>query len=227
MQPTDSETLNGDSVMKRWLLNIVLAVAVVFFAARIYGIWTQPDPLLREPTENESGAPVPTPSRALARRPQPATHYDVIFEKNLFTSERGEPLEVAAVINAKTVEESRFAKNIALYGTLTQGDSHSALVSTGGHRRGGGDVTWVQVGDKLDQVTVVGIERDRIYVREGASTFEIRLVDRGHPSKKASAQRPRVPTVITTKAAAPERRIPSSEANAAPEDAAAPRNKAN
>ncbi len=194
--------------MKKWFLNLFLAAAVLFLGSRIYAIWSRPDPLPPAAAESRSRAAFPVSPPAAAHRLQPSTYYSEIAAKNLFSSDRGRTVETGSVVDAKAVEESRFAKNIALYGIVWREDRRSALVSMGSSPRAGAEYSWVQVGEKLGQVAVIGIEKDRIHVREGASTFEIRLDDRTHPSKKASVQRSQAPTVVTSKAAAPEPRRP-------------------
>jgi hypothetical protein len=190
--------------MNKWLLNGILAAAVIFFGTQIYQVWTRS-------SAPEEAAPAPSVSQkpplqqSPARRQMPESHYEVIPGKNLFAVERGEGAAAEPVVNPKTAEASRYAKNVALYGTLIQEDDRSALVGAGRSRRTGGDASWVRIGDKLDQITVVGIERDRIYVREGTSTFEIRLDDRDHPLKRTTVQRSAAPTVITSKGAVVEK----------------------
>ena len=198
--------------MKRWILNIFLAGVVFFFGGRIYGIWTQPSPPMRQRPQTVAHPPFPAVTPPVAHRAPPRSHYAPVISQNLFSRERGRITETGPVVNSKTVEESRFAKTIALYGTLIREDRRTALVSAGAGTRAGTELSWVQVGDKVNQVTVVGIEADRIYVREGASTFEIRLDDRDHPSKRAPlAQRAPGPTLITSTA-----RPVSSETRGAP-----------
>lgn len=197
--------------MKKWFLNLFLAAAVLFFGSRIYDIWSRTDPLPPETADSRPGAAYPVPPPPSVHRVQSPAYYDEIARKNLFSSQRGQNVAPETVADAKAVEESRFAKNIALYGIMARDDRRSALVSMGGNPRTGAEYSWVKVGDKLGQVTVVGIERNRIHVLEGSSTFEIRLDDRGHPSKKVAAQRTQAPTVVTSKEAAPDsRRVPPS-----------------
>jgi hypothetical protein len=192
--------------MRKWVLNLFLAGAVLFLGGRIYDIWSQPNPLPPETGDSRARAVYPVPPPPSVHRVQPSAYYDPIARQNLFSSERGQTVEAETVTNAKTAEESRFAKNIALYGIVSRDDRRRALVSMGSSARSGTDYTWVQVGDRLGQVTVVGIENDRIQVREGSSTFEIRLDDRGHPSKRTVAQRSQTPTVVTSKETAPDPR---------------------
>jgi hypothetical protein len=195
--------------MKKWVLNLVLAIAVLFLGGRIYDIWSQPPPLPPDTGDSRPLAAYPVPPPSPVHRVQPSAYYDPIVRQNLFSSERGQTVEEETVTSAKAAEESRFAKNIVLYGIVSRDDQRSALVSMGSSARSGTEYTWVQVGDRLGQVTVVGIENNRIQVREGSSTFEIRLDDRGHPSKRAVAQRSQTPTVITSKETAPDpRRVP-------------------
>lgn len=189
---------NGDGLMMKWILNVFLAAVVAFFAVNIYEIWTRPDPPAEDAAGTSGQKTVPSP-RASIRRQVPATHYDVIPQKNLFTVERGEGAGADPVVATKAAETSRYAKQIALYGVIVKEDDRSALLGSGRSRRSAGGVSWVRVGDRVGQVTVVGIETDRILVREGTSTFEIRLDSRDHPLKRSKVQQSQTPTVVTSK----------------------------
>lgn len=184
--------------MKKWILNIALAGLVVFFGFKIYQVWSRTDSAVQE--EKQTSAPRLKPARRPSvRRPAPASSYEIISSKNLFTKERGESVASGPVVNPKTADDSRYAKNIALYGVVIRNEMRSALIRSGRSRRDKNGPTWVQVGDKIDQVTVVGIEADRIYVKEGTATFEVKLDERDHPGKRTQAKRPDKPNIITSK----------------------------
>lgn len=184
--------------MKKWILNIALAGLVVFFGVKIYQVWSQPEIGLKKEEKTTAARPKPA-RRPSVRRPAPASSYEIISQKNLFTKERGESVTSGRVVNPKTADDSRYAKNIALYGVVIRSEMRSALIGSGKSRRKTNSPTWVQVGDKIDQVTVVGIEADRIYVKEGTATFEVKLDERDHPGKRTQTKRPDKPNVITSK----------------------------
>lgn len=212
--------------MKKWIFALALTALVIFFSVQIYSVWTRSGTAIEDGDSAPADPSAPN-GRKAAGKPAPASRYDVITGKNLFTKERGTSETEDPVVNPKASDASRYAKNIALYGVIIQSDSKSALVSSGKSRRSADAPSWVKVGDKIEQVTVVGIEADRIYVREGGSTFEVKIDDRDHPHKRAKIQRPARPTVISTKSVAkpaaqgktaePNASAPESESTAKPQ----------
>jgi hypothetical protein len=183
--------------MGKWILNILLSVLVLFFSARIVEVWTTTEP---PPPEERAGTAEPSAAveRKSVPRSHPKSHYDVISQKNLFDNNRQAGVPDTPIVAQKAVSESRFARTIALFGVVIDTDDRSALIGFKRSRQYKDKDFWVRVGDSIDQISIVGIESDRIYVREGTSTFEVKLDDRLLPQKRRPRKRIREPIVVTS-----------------------------
>ncbi len=184
--------------MVKWILNILLSILVLFFSAQIVDVWTAAELALPEERSSDAKPSVPVERRSV-RRPHPRSHYDVVSQKNLFDKNRQAGASDIPVVTQKAVSESRFAKTIALFGVIIENDERSALIGFDRSRRYKDKNIWIRVGDSINQISIVGIENDRIYVKEGTSTFEVKLDDRLHPQKRRPRTRSKQPIVITTR----------------------------
>lgn len=193
---------------KKWLFNIALMGMALFFAFKTYGVWHAPEPIT-EAVEKTPPKRIRTSQFINKRRVPPQDSYNVVTERNLFSRNRTEFVAEKEIVATKNPTQSRYAKRVALFGVFIEGDERLALISQAkiGKRAAKEDI-WVKVGDTINNLKVVGIERDRIYLKEGSNTYEITLYDRDHPQKR-KRKRPSQddgPTVISTKAGAPQKK---------------------
>jgi hypothetical protein len=183
----------------RWLIMLLLAALTVVFTVQAARTWLRPFQGYAVAETDEEAGKTRLPPLVKKRQP-PMSAYDVIATRNLFDQNRTEGEIGAQVGNLKNAETSRYAKRIGLFGVIIDDGEKMALVSKDMGRRGRDDYLWVRVGDQIDRLKVVGIERDRIYLQENGSRYEVLLSDQRNPNtgKRAKEEKRRGPTVIST-----------------------------
>jgi hypothetical protein len=207
MPPDHSQQPDMTMTGSRWLIMLLLAVLTVLFTAQAARIWLQPLQA-QGAVENEGEADKVLLPPVLKKRQPPKSAYDVIAARNLFDRTRTEGETGIQVGNLKGAETSRYAKRIGLFGVIINDGEKTALVNKDMGRRGGDDFLWVRVGDQIERLKVVGIERDRIYLQENGSRYEILLSDQRHANKRTRDEKDSGPTVIST--AVKPKKVPES-----------------
>jgi hypothetical protein len=199
---------------KIWLINISLAVFVVFFGIMSFDVWSKGDEPLPEIQTSKSPEKPPSGKKVIERAMPPESTYGVVVEKNLFSTNRSE------VIPEKQKKEGPLKiseKLIFLYGVVAMGDRKQALISnpepgSGAGKKPAPKDKWVKVGDTIGTFNVVDIQKDRITLADGPSNHEIFLYDKNKPARQTTvAEKPAAPTVVSTGPAAAGT-VPQSDA---------------
>ena len=183
--------------LKIWLINFLLAAFIVFFGIMSFDVWSKGDEVIPELQTGKSSEK-PLPAKGIIERAMPPeSTYEIVANKNLFSSNRSESLP------EKTGPLTISEKMIFLYGVVVTGDRKQALIRNpeSGPEAGEGRAKdkWVKVGDTLGKFSVADIRNDRIILTEGASTHEILLYDKNKPARQATVAQPlAAPTVIAT-----------------------------
>ncbi len=181
----------------RWLIILLLAALTVVFTVQAVRTWLRPfQSYAVAETDEETGKTRLPP--VVKKRQPPMSAYDVIATRSLFDQNRTEGEIGVQVGNLKDADTSRYAKRIGLFGVIISDGEKMALVTKDMGRRGRDDYLWVRVGDEIDRLKVVGIERDRIYLQENGSRYEVLLSDQRHPDKRTKEEKRQGPTVIST-----------------------------
>ena len=186
---------------KIWLINISLAVFVVFFGMMSFDVWSRGDETIPEiPSVKSPEKPLPG-KRIIERTMPPEPTYGIVAEKNLFSSNRSE------VIPEKQKKEGPLKiseKTIFLYGVVVMGDRKKALISNPdpgpvGGKKPASKEKWVAVGDTIGTFSVSDIRKDRIVLADGAGNHEILLYDKSKPARQVNvAEKPAAPTVVAS-----------------------------
>ncbi len=187
--------------LKIWLINISLAVFVVFFGMMSLDVWSKGDETVPE-VQTAKSSEKPQPAKTIIERTMPPdATYGIVAEKNLFAANRSE------IIPEKPQKEGPLKiseKQIFLYGVVVMGDRKKALISnpeTGpdaGKKPAPKD-KWVAVGDKIGTFSVADIRKDRIILADGANNHEILLFDKNKPARKTIAtEKSAAPTVVAS-----------------------------
>ena len=181
----------------RWLMMLLLAALTVVFTIQAARTWLRPfQGYAAAETDEETGKTRLPP--VVKKRQAPMSAYDVIATRSLFDQNRTEGEIGVQAGNLKDADTSRYAKRIGLFGVIINDGEKMALINKDMGRRGRDDYLWVRVGDQIDRLKVVGIERDRIYLQENGSRYEVLLSDQRHPDKRTKEEKRQGPTVIST-----------------------------
>ena len=185
---------------KIWLINISLAVFVVFLGVMSFNVWSKGDETIQETQTGKSSAN-PLPVKGIIERTMPPeTTYGIVADKNLFSSNRLESIPEKQKTGPLKISE----KMIFVYGVVVTDDRKQALISNPETEPQAGKKPakdkWVKVGDTIGNFRVADIRKDRIILAEGASTHEILLFDKNKPARQTTvAEKSTAPhTVVAT-----------------------------
>jgi hypothetical protein len=126
--------------------------------------------------------------------------YGVIVSKNLFSPDRMEP--VAEELRDEARETKLPGKKIYLYGVVLSDDYKLALITNPLRGKGERKDIWVHVGDKVDDLKVIEILKDRILLAKGLKEYEISLYDKNKPKRRGVSKSGKKPTVVVADAKA-------------------------
>jgi len=126
--------------------------------------------------------------------------YGVIVSKNLFSPDRMEP--AAESLRNETRETKLPGKKIYLYGVVLSDDYKLALITNPLRGKGERKDIWVHVGDKVDDLKVIEILKDRILLAKGLKEYEISLYDKNKPKRRGVSKSGKKPTVVVADAKA-------------------------
>ena len=179
---------------KIWLINLVLAVGVIFFGINAVGIWSENDkkPAKSQATQKASSRSV---KKITPKKLPPESAYKVIVERPLFSPDRAMPEE------AEEKKELKVAgRKIVLYGVIIMDDMKTALIANPAPKAGAKQSIWIKVGDAVGDFKVTGIKKEAIILAEGAKRHEILLYDKDNPKQRVGVQtRAPRPNVVSGK----------------------------
>jgi type II secretory pathway component PulC len=167
---------------------MLLAIAVVFFGYQTSEVWFASDKQeANEPARSSQGSRAHR--RVAYRRNPPYKTYEVIAQKNLFSSDRREELPetspAPSVVQPSKPLDSRFA----LFGIVIEGNEKKALVSNLNKKTPmEKEYIWVKVGDKIGNLNISEIGPQQVTVTEGGSSHTVRLSDQSYPQKRSGVR---------------------------------------
>jgi hypothetical protein len=182
---------------KIWLINVSLAVFIVFFGIKTFDVWSQGDgPIPEMRISKNPEKPVPE-KKVMERTMPPDSNYAIVAEKNLFSSNRLEFIPEKQKQGLLKISE----KQIFLYGVIVLGDRKKALIS---NPDPGPEVgkqlakdKWVTLGDTIGTFKVADIQKDKIILTDGANSHEIFLYDKSKPARQVvAAEKAAAPSVV-------------------------------
>jgi hypothetical protein len=176
-------------LIRTWVIGILLAGAVVFFGYQTFEIWFSNDkPEVTKP------APKTVASRAhrrvAYRRNPPYKTYEVIAQKNLFSSDRREKVAETSPTPSPVKPAKPLDSKFALYGIVIEGNEKKALVSNLNKKTAvEKEYIWVKVGDRMGNLKIAGIEPEQVMVNQGGTTYIIRLSDPNYRQKSHNVRK--------------------------------------
>ncbi|MCK5541753.1 MAG: hypothetical protein KAI40_03605 [Desulfobacterales bacterium] len=168
---------------KTIIINIILALLIIFLGIRIYGVWSKGDEAFTgtEVTENQEQR-VETEvvrKRVVKRMMPPESSYNVVVDKVLFFPKRvvAEAKKLEALIEPEVKPEVKPAKiteqMIALLGIVIMGKEKQALLKSQHMEEHEKNGKWVKIGDKVNNYMVVDILQDKVLFKEGDQIYEV------------------------------------------------------
>ncbi len=195
---------------KIWLINLVLAVAVVFFGMKAYGVWSKWDqgPLETGSIQN----PLPWPEKKISKRNMPPeSDYETVVTHNLFSHLRseGEPEEEKKPLVNQTEPKAAgrsldllewTLQRTNLYGVIIVGDHKEALIgevpANSGKSAGEREVKRAKVGDIVGRFKVKEINSTKVLLTAGGYEWPVSLFDKDKPKKRVPVRKEAGPIVL-------------------------------
>lgn len=187
-------------IPKIWLINLALAVLVVFSGIRAADVWFDDDgsvlnsKVSERPTER-------VPEKKINREAlPPETAYEGVLEKNIFSPNRKEylPPPEASAENKPEVAELRIpGKKVVLYGVVLMEGYRKALVTNLEKKGKERDVLWIREGETFGDFKVSRIEKDKVFLEGNGQEYEIALYGDDKPQRQTVSVPEGKPTVIT------------------------------
>lgn len=176
-------------LIRTWIINILLSGAVLFFGYQTFEVW-----FAKEKQEVDEPVQQTLEPQAVRRVPYlrvPVFRtYEVISQKNLFSSDRREELPetpaTSSPVKAPKVLDQRFV----LFGVVINSNEKKALVYNLNKKSASEkEYIWVKVGDKIGDLNVSEITPDQVIVSSGGSTHTVRLSERSNPQKRSTVRK--------------------------------------
>lgn len=195
---------------KIWLINLVLAAAVVFFGIKAYDVWSK-----GEQGALETGSiqkPLPSPEKMIAKRNMPPeSDYEIIVTYNLFSHVRseGKPEEEKTPLLNETEPKAAGRsfdllewthQRTNLYGVIIVDDQKEALIgevpANTGKSAGEKGVKRVKEGDTLGRFKVKEIKNTSVVLTAGGYEWPVSLFDKDKPKKRVLIRKPSGPIAV-------------------------------
>jgi len=196
---------------KIWLINLILAAAVVFFGIKACRVWSEGKQWPVKAGSIQKPAPLPEKKIAIRSAP-PETEYEVVVGNNLFNLNRNEVAPKATVPPTEVKKEDpkatgprlkvleRFHQKTNLYGVVIVDDQKEALIdmipAKLGVRTVQRSVKRVRVGDSLGMFKVKEIGPTTVVLTAGGYEWPVSLFDKDKPKKRVPVKKPVDPVVI-------------------------------
>lgn len=195
---------------KIWLINLVLAAAVIFFGIKACDVWSKGDqgPLKTGSIQKS----LPSPEKKIAKRNMPPeSDYEIIVTYNLFSHLRSEvkpeeekrPLfnetgPKAAGRSLKLLEWTHQQTN--LYGVIIVDDQKEVLIgevpANTGKSAGERGIKRAKVGDIVGRFKVKEIKNTSVILTAGGYEWIVSLFDKDKPKKRAPVRKETGPIVV-------------------------------
>lgn len=194
-----------------WLVNLVLAVAVVLVGMKGYAVWSRWE---QKPLESGSSEkPLPVKERKMsARTIPPETEYEVVVTNNLFSPNRSEVGAQSPASQPETKKEEakatgnllkvleRAHQHMNLYGVVIVDNQREALIdlipSKGPPSTLRISVERARVGDTLGMFKVKEIGPTYVVLTAGGYEWPVALFDKDKPKKRVPVKKESGPIVV-------------------------------
>jgi hypothetical protein len=185
-------------LIRTWIICILLAAAAVFFGYQTVEVLSGKDqPVVKKAVQKPPKSQVDR--RVAYRRNQRSKNFEVIAEKDLFSSDRREKLPENSPTAAPVKAAQPLDRRFALFGIVIDGGEKKALVANLDKKGAKGKAyIWVKVGDKIGNLNVSEIQPEQIILTQGGQTYAIRLLDQSESQRRVSRQKKKKPTEPTT-----------------------------
>lgn len=172
-------------IRKIWIINMMLALAVVLIFSAAYRSWNRSGLTITE-------MPVKTTGNAanaarLDQRNISRGSYGIIEKTNLFSPERAPAVRTVNLETRKVDAVSEdttpafIKQKYTLYGVILKKDDMRALIKAPVKEEKTNPTRWVSVGDQLDNFKVSEILHDKVFIENNVERYVISLYKQKEP----------------------------------------------
>jgi len=170
-------------VSRVWVINSVLAIALVICISNIWDVWhtsTQISSDKRSAADKKEAIQIKkSPRNAVLK----ASDYQSVVEKNLFSPDRAAAVPASELVEPEVLDVRISGEKVVLSGVIMADDYKKALINNPGDRNSGVKNRWVREGEHVGNLTVQQIRQDEILLIDGADSFRVLLYDPEKASK--------------------------------------------
>jgi len=168
---------------KVWLINCVLAVILLISGINTWDLWHAEIETIPENRsvlkEDESGTKKKLPKHNLLS----TSAYDTMVEKNLFMPDRASHLPDPEMAGSDSDDIRISGEKVILYGVLILDDYKKAMINNLDSTIKGQSHQWVKEGDRVGNLRVMQIKKDRIMLADGPRKYKVLLYDKKKEQK--------------------------------------------
>ncbi|MCF8143819.1 MAG: hypothetical protein K9N21_07870 [Deltaproteobacteria bacterium] len=194
-------------LLKIWLMNVILAVAVFFAGMKSIEVWTE----RRTPHISSTKGTLAWTEKSLEKKTlPPEADYEVVVSNNLFFADRSEILEKSSTNGPASVQQAVGAqlqglelaiKQMNLYGVIMVGDHKEALIASASPVKRPGTpakdgVKRAREGDMVGKFKVEEIRSTSALLTAGGYEWQITIFDKDNPKKRVPVKKEAGPIVV-------------------------------
>ena len=172
-------------VSRVWVINSVLAIALVICMSNIWEVWhadTQVFPVKRTAVKEKEPLQIKKfPEHNVLKE----SAYQNVVDKNLFSPDRAPASPEIEADEPEILEEVRIpGKKVVLYGVIMVDDYKKALTNNPADRES--DLRWVREGEQIGNLKVRQILEDNILLVDEEGSYRVLLYDPEKVSKMSA-----------------------------------------
>jgi len=199
---------------KIWYINCILAGLVLVCSMSIWGVWGSEIEIIPENRADATGERIPLKIDIADNRLMPSSAYDIIVDNNLFTPDRMAHLPDPEMTDAGGDDIRISGEKVVLHGVIIADDYKTAMINNPESEKDGKAYRWVKEGERIGNLRVIQVEKDKILLADGAVKYKVLLYDNKKQKKSKTSSKPKTqlkphaqpkPQVISTEKSKPDR----------------------
>jgi type II secretory pathway component PulC len=185
-------------LIRTGIICVLLATAAIFFGYQAVEVWSGSNQPVVKKAEKKPTKRQIKPGFIYRRNPR-SKDFEVIAQKDLFSSDRREKLPEKSPRPAPVKAAQSLDKRFVLFGILITGDEKKALVANLDNKSAQEKAhIWVKAGDKIGNLSVSEIRPEQVIITQGGRTYTIRLSEQSEFQRRVRGRKKKKPNEPTT-----------------------------
>ncbi len=180
---------------KIWILNLILGALIIGSWIGIWSVRHSQRSVIPETLDAPDADIAGVTRRSVEQKLAESSTYEVIVEKNLFSPDR--TAKIGQPLVQEVPEEPKISgEKIMLYGVVILNDYKAALINNLDNDQTSKPYRWIREGEKISNLTVAQIQKEKILLQDGSSQYTISLYrpnkEKGNKSDPILRQEPQI-----------------------------------